>query len=150
MDAAKSKKKEKMRLSRLILILLVSVLVFTGATAFVYYNLHKPEIIKINMDLTAEDSNIIGINSDTDALHFGTVPRKGNSIKKIDIINNKNYPLFVNIIVEGNFRDWINISKNNFILEPKQSERIDFTAKIPEDAAYGTYNGTAYISLRRY
>ena len=150
MDAAKSKKKEKMRLSRLILILLVSVLIFAGATAFIYYYLHKPEIIKISMDLTVEDSNIIGINSDIDALHFGNIPRKGSSIRRVEIANNKDYPLFVSINITGNFAKWINISQNNFILMPREKLRIELKAEVPEDAPYMTYNGTAYILLRRY
>ncbi len=137
--------------SRNILFLsLVIVLIFSLATTYFYNYLHKPEIIKIDMDLIVDDTKIIGINPDTDALHFGTVPRKGSSTRKFNIANNKDYPLFINISLEGNFVEWINMSKNNFILEPRESELIAFTVKVPEDAPFKVYNSTAYVSLRRY
>ena len=139
-----------MKLSRLILLIFVLIFIFTGATAFIYYYLHKPEIIMINMDLSVEDSNIIGMNSDTDALHFGTFPRGSSSTRKLEIANNKDYLLFVNINISGNFAEWVNISQNNFILMPKENVRIEFKATVPEDAAYKVYDGTAYIVLRRY
>jgi len=139
-----------MKLSKFILIIAVVFFVLIGATSFFYYYLHRPEIITVSMDLTVEDTNIIGMNADADALHFGTVPRRGTSTRRMDIVNNQNYPLFVNISIEGDFTDWINVSDNNFILQPEESSRIIFKTKVPEDAPFRIYNGTVYITLRRY
>jgi len=139
-----------MKLSKIILILLIVFFVLIGATSFIYYYTHKAEIISISMDLIVEDSNIIGMNADADALHFGTVPKGGGSVRKLDITNKKNYPLSVNISIEGDFADWISISDNNFILQPEESLRVEFETKVPEDAPFRTYNSTAYVTLRRH
>ena len=139
-----------MKLSKFILILLIVFFVLIGATSFIYQYSHKPEIITVSMDLTVEDTNIIGMNADADALHFGTVPRKGTSIRRMGIANNQNYPLFVNISIEGDFTDWISISDNNFILQPKESLQVEFKTTVPKNASFKIYNGTAYIVLRRY
>jgi len=139
-----------MNTKNLLFVSLIIILVFSAGTVYIYNYLHKPEIIEIAMDLVVEDTKIIGVNPDTDALHFGTIPRKGSSTRKFNIANNKDYPLFINISLEGDFVQWINISKNNFILEPKESELIKFTVKVPGNAISKIYNGTAYVSLRRY
>ena len=139
-----------MRTSKLILILLILFFVLIGATSFTYYYLHKPDIIAVDMDLIVEDSKIIGVNSDTDALHFGTVPRGSMSIRKINISSNKDYPLLINVIIDGNFKDWVSVMNNTFILQPKELGQIEFIVKVPKNAPFNSYNGTAYIFLRRY
>ena len=140
----------KINIIKLILIILIISFVSIGATSTIYFYSHRPELIAVNMDLTVEDSGIMGMNADNDSLHFGSIPRGGTSIRKMNLANNKNYPLLFNITIEGNFKEWVHVSNNNFILQPKENKEMEFITKVPDDAPFNIYNGTVYITLRRY
>jgi hypothetical protein len=134
----------------LIIFILLLFIVTSGLTALFYSFYIVKDVKKMTMDLIVDDSGILGINSDTDGLHFGTVPRKGSSTRKMIINHKEDYPVLVTIHSFGNFLEWYNISDNNFVVEPNTDKEVKFTVKIPENATAGIYNGTVVIVTRRY
>jgi len=131
---------------RIIIILLAMVIGIFGTLA-VYYGFYIIEIEDIPMDVSVGTK--IGINSDKDALHFGTVLLGGTSQRKLFVANKNKFPVLFVIQVKGEFSDWITIKQNNFELAPYANTSVRFLAKAPEDVDFGTYNGTATIRAKR-
>ena len=138
-----------MKLIKLIIILLIVSFVILGSTSFIYYHLHKPEVIIVSMDLTVEDSDVIGFNSDTDALHFGTMPPGSRGNRIINISNNQDYPIIIQIAFEGDLAPLVIATPNPLIIQPDKTSSVLFEVTVPVGAKERTYNGTAYIIQRR-
>jgi hypothetical protein len=133
-----------------IIILSILILIISCGLTVIFYSFYIiKDVKKITMDLIVDDSGIVGVNSDTDGLHFGTVPRKGSSTRRMIINHKENYPVYVSIHAYGPFLEWLNISDYNLYLEPNEDREIKFTVKVPENADSGIYNGTVIVVTRR-
>jgi len=138
-----------MKAKHLFIWLFISLIIVSGFTALFYSFYIVKDVRRITADLVIENTEIVGMNTDADGLHFGTVPRKGTSIKRMIINHKQEYPLLVSIHSYGNFLQWLNISDINFVVYPNEDKEIKFTVKIPEDAPFGVYNGTLLVVMRR-
>ena len=94
------------------------------------------------MDIKIVDQGNIGLNSDTDGLHFGRIPKGGLVTRKIHISTEKCDKCKVSLIKTGDFKDWIMISKNNFYIYNNKTENVEIIVNAPFDAEIGEYNGT--------
>ncbi len=138
-----------MKLIKLIILILIIFFVIVGATSFTYYFMHKPEIIIVKMDLKVEDADLIGVNSDIDALHFGTLPPASGGTRMINVSNNQDYNLKVEVILEGELAPWVTVTPNPLILEPQETFALVFEVSVPGGAEEKIYTGTIYIIQRR-
>ncbi len=121
-------------------------------TSLAFYFYDKPmDIISVPITINVEDeSNIIGFASDKDIINFGTAPRGSGSLKRINLTNEKDFPLFFSIKTEGNFSTWISIENNNFVLYPGEIKEVKLTASVPGNALAGKYMGNLYIIIKRH
>ncbi len=123
----------------MILILLILILPMLLVRYFVKdYN-------EIKMDIRITDANTIGVNSDTDGLHFGRIPKGSNAFRKIHVYTEKCNKCKVSLVKTGDFKGWITISKNNFYIYNNKTEEVILNVNVPLDARMGDYNGTLKI-----
>ena len=92
-----------------------------------------------------EGENIMGINPLTDNLDFGDLSRNTGATRYISIENNGNYKIYIMVWKFGNITELIEISRNNFTLEPGDKERLEFQLMIPVSASDQRYEGSVWI-----
>ena len=93
--------------------------------------------------------NKYGFDINASALTFGMLMPGGSSSRDINIENKYNEKVKVNIYSEGDIKDFILVSENNFILEEDEAKSLSFTATAPLDADFRTYEGTVYIIIAK-
>ena len=102
----------------------------------------------IPMDIKVGD--VVGINIDADALHFGTLMGTGCSNRLITVKHEYNYPVKVMISIIGELESWTSIEENNFILNKNQEREVKFNVCAQPDAVkYKDYTSTARIVFKR-
>jgi hypothetical protein len=115
--------------------------------SWIYVNYVFVEIKVIPMDIKV--MNKVGLNSDTDALHFGKNFQGGAGMRMIQLTNNNDVPVRVNIVNKGNFSTWVTISENYSKILPGENSSIYYYVNVPIDAQLGYYNGTSTVIIRR-
>jgi len=136
-----------MRNKRIISIFLLAIIISVMLTVIYYFGIVLIEVEEFDMDILIGDN--VGFNTNTDALHFGTVYAGGRSTRSINVHNQNDFPIEVVIKMEGEVSDWILIANNNIILEPGSNTSIKFTADTPADVKKGAYQGKAKILIKR-
>jgi len=132
---------------RIIVALSLVLIIGVFASLSVYFGLFMVQIDTILMDL--EVAQRVSFNTDTDALHFGSVYKGGESTRTLNIANQNHYPVIINIENQGDFAHWVALEKNHFTLPPNSSTAVQFTAQPPMYAQYGEYSGQATIKVKR-
>lgn len=117
------------------------------ATVFLIYR-GSVEYIEYNMSL--EVGNSMGANLGADALYFGRVPKDSTASRKISIANNYHSQRKVIIKTYGELKDWVYISRNNFMIMPGKETNITFTAKVPKNATNQNLTGKVRIFLTKF
>jgi len=99
------------------------------------------------VEMMIEVAQKLGMNTDGGAINFGA-NFPGNQNKRFLEVS---FPekTKVEITLEGEMASWVELSVNNFVLEPDEIETVTFTAKIPEDADEGVYSGKAVLSFKK-
>lgn len=131
------------------LIILFFAIAITATTAtFVLYKINSPiETKELQMYLNVGEKP--GVNIDTDALYFGSVPPSGSSARQFEISNNKNYSIKVALLPKGELSSWTKVSENNILLKPYATKLVNITVFVPSDAKLGNYSGILVIEMRR-
>ena len=135
-----------MRKYRLFLILCIVAILCSVVTIMVYSFYVIEEIKTIDMYLKVDD--YVGINVDTDALHFGTVSPGGSGTRSVFLSNNYGKSLKVEIKVYGDLAEFVSVEKS-LVLSKNETKKISFTASIPKNALYGNYTGRAVFILKK-
>ena len=118
-------------------------------STLLFYSLYKVKHIE-TIPIDIKVSNVVGINLDDDAMHFGTLLNGGCSSRDVTIKHEYDHPVNVMISIIGDLEGWTSIEKNDFILEEGQEENVEFKICSPIDAIKDkTYTGTARIVLKR-
>lgn len=92
----------------------------------------------------------IGFNTDTDAIHFGTIPRGNMGSRNITIENSEHASARILIKTYGEISGWVDVSENNFVLKKGEKRDVKFTIILPEGIEKKKYSGTARIMLMRF
>ena len=136
------KRNEKKRLALIIVLLcciVISTIIFSISA---YYNVKPLAVKEVSMDVTVREGKKVGINADTDALHFGILQPVQKGARGINTTNNMDIPVRVQIYVSGNISEWITLSKNDYVLEPGNGEIVDVHLTVPYSGNDGNYTGT--------
>ena len=110
--------------------------------------LAKENILRIEeipMDFKVD--NYLGIVTDNDALHFGTLSPGNSGDRFISLKNDNTFPVTITITFKGEAGKYI-WTEPEFILEEGEEREITIRVTVPSDLAYGNYTGTAYITFR--
>lgn len=123
---------------------LISVAVVLAGAASSYFwfeNFLVSQIHETRMDIRVVSENVVGVTTDTDALHFGKTPPGGGASRIIILENKDQKPYFIQIKIFGNITQFITVSDNNFSIEPRTAKNVTVTATVPENANPGYYDG---------
>ncbi|MEM7825063.1 MAG: hypothetical protein QXO27_03780 [Candidatus Aenigmatarchaeota archaeon] len=122
----------------------------TRSDLFFYYEITKypssAEVLPIQL---TQERLTIGVVLDPWNLNFGTIPAGNNfGTRFINLVNKKENDVKIRLKVYGNITPFVNFSKNNFILLPKENVTLEVhfyaaTAKI------GNYSGEIDIVAQR-
>ena len=91
----------------------------------------------------------IGINTDTDALHFGGTIPGGTSQRSFRIQNDYGFRVMVRVNVQGDLANWTRFKPSTFSLRPGESRQVQFTCFVPKNAPYGNYTGIINVKIAR-
>ena len=133
----------KKRTFLLLCVIAAAISIVLTMFAFFYYNVYDTEVVAF--DFEVPDTPIASFNLDKDAIHFGSIPRGSSSLKSITIENERDS--FV--ILKPLGADYLNISKNYFIMPANKPTKIELSVDIPLDAKIGKYNGNLLIILKQ-
>lgn len=139
--------KRKFSVGRMKMAIIIAVCVVAGiAAAALMWNYGVTDVKEIPMSFFVE--NIGGMNVDTDAVYFGSVPRGSSSSRDIHIQSDED--LFVTAVAVGNISSVVTISENNFMVGPGTKKTLTLTATAPLDDPYITaYSGILRLIFRR-
>ena len=131
---------------KILAVVLVFSLCFATFLISHYWLEHKELAMSVDLHLTV--GNVLGLNTDTDAIWFGTVSRGNTGMKHINIAAGKTGVYVIKIQGEP-LDDWISVSKNNILLETGENKSISISVTVPMNAEFGDYNGTLEVYFRK-
>lgn len=92
-----------------------------------------------------EQNEKVGINPTSDKLDYGDLPKGKRMSRSIIIENNGDMNIYVMILKTGNISELIEISKNNFVLNSGDNEKIELPLELPISANKDKYDGKIII-----
>lgn len=132
-----------MEKNKILMLLLITAILSIILTYFFYQSAKIYSIKELKMDIII--GNYIGLNTDTDSIHFGTT-LPGTSANR-EIVLNADKEMLVNLKLSGNISSFIKIPENNFILSKNMQKSIKLTSVIPLNATKGVYTGILKITF---
>lgn len=136
-----------MKLGKFLVLLVVVVMLSVSITYILYKLYHKEVIInEFDMDITVTAEGIVGLNVDTDAIHFGIVPLGGGSTRRINVSNSEDYDVFIYLEKDYSvLSSLVRIDPNYFVLKSNENKRVDVAVRIPKDFEPGNYTGKVTV-----
>ena len=92
-----------------------------------------------------EKGGKIGVNPMTERLDYGDLPKGNASTRFVTIENNGKMGIYVAVVKYGGIAELIKISRNNFILDPEEKEKLEFLLEMPISANKEEYKGKVVI-----
>ena len=132
-----------MKLKKFLVLLITMIVIATSLTYVGYKSYYKKIIVsEFDMDITIPVEDMVGLNVDTDAIHFGIVPKGGGSTRHVNLTNSEDYGVFIYIEKDDSLLSSIvRIDPNYFTLESNGLESIDVAVSVPVDFEPGNYTG---------
>lgn len=118
-----------------VLIVIILVLALTQ-----YLNAARYEAL-----VQVKEGNTVGVNPTGSRLDFGDLPKDKSAIRHVTLESKGNTAAYVWVWKRGSIGDLMKVSKNNFILEPGKTEKLEFSVYIPNSAEYKYYKGKVVI-----
>jgi hypothetical protein len=132
-------------------VLIGFLLFFIIFLIFLYINFERDKVIDkrvIYAKVLVGDKYGFDINGT--ALTFGMItPGGSSSTREIELTNKYNRDVEVEIYSDGNIKDFLRISQENFILRRNESIKIKFTVSVPLECEFGTYEGNVKVLIKR-
>lgn len=122
-----------------IIYVVIGIILFVLVVQIVVADKYKAQVQVI------EEKGEVGINPLAERLDFGDLAREMSAIRYVSMENNGNFPIYVMVLKFGGVAELIELSKNNFTLEPGQKERLEFQIFIPVSAENRYYSGWVWI-----
>jgi hypothetical protein len=133
------------KLLKIIIILSVVFILSALAANMLISSLLIFDVQETKMDIKVIEENVVGLNIDTDAIHFGKVQRGAEGIRNITVTNDDSRPHLIQAKAYGNISGFVYMSENNFVLGSHEARNLSVMARPPIDAALGYYDGTLQI-----
>ena len=137
----------KKRQTALLVLLFVAVVAVTSLAAWSIFMGSIYQTIELPMEVYVD--NIAGFDVSKDQIRFGIVPPGSGSSRMLTVTAADERTL-VSIDSNGDITPWIDVSKNNFMLEPGQNTTVEVSVSVPQDVKPLAFrNGTLRITFRR-
>lgn len=135
--------KEKIKLGISILLFCVALLIF------LFFISNQNNIVeKKSVPVSLNISDKAGFNLNKSSLTFGNLLPGTSSKREIIIENNHEFPLNVELQIQGNIEKYLEYKKS-YTIEPKKKKEIPFVARIPEKEEQGNYSGEVIVVMRQ-
>ena len=94
---------------------------------------------------------MIGLNVDSDALHYGKIPSPGIGKRFITLRNQGDFDMEVSIGIDAEFSSWVKIPKNylKFIIKANETIEVPISVEIPVNAELKEYKGNLIVLFKR-
>lgn len=136
-----------MKLNKFLLLILTTIFVSFSLTFLFYTSYFIQDVQELDMKLKIGD--VVGLDTNTSVISFGIVLQGGSAQRYIILENMKDEPLRVHTKKSGEMAEWVYLSEDNFILEPKERKELIATAIPPKDAEKGAYKGKVRFIFTR-
>lgn len=129
--------------------ILIIVFLFVLAVAlFIVSIFDKGEVLDVKeFPVRIELANVTGLKVD-ESLDFGRIIHNANGLKKINIVNNHNFPVVAEFSAEGEVKDFLVYEEKVYFL-PLENKTIPIATIIFKNESYKEYFGTLKVVLRR-
>jgi hypothetical protein len=138
-----------MRISKvtLLLILVAACVLVSVIGALLFQRWYVVDVKSIPIEVTVTNTSLLGFNTGTDKLYFGTTNPGGISDRTAAIVTS--YESIVTVSVAGQVDGWVSVSENNIRMIPNEPRDIRVRLRVPENATPGNYTGAAIITYKR-
>lgn len=135
--------------SRRVLLSLAVLLFILSLLSFLFtflLSFQEPEVIDQRVYYARiQISDIYGVDVNSTALIFGSIPSGTRSRRYLDINNTHDFSLEVQVNPLGDMAKFID--RHKVIIGPRLSERIAIEAVSPEGMPHGIYEGSVEVTL---
>lgn len=118
---------------------LAILLVWVGVMQYIVAEKY-PVVMKV-----VGESEEISANAMSYGLDFGALPKGNSSVRFVTIDNKGNRDVYVKIYKWGGASKFIEIDRNNFVLEAGGSENLEFRLEVPSGVTEKQYKGKVII-----
>lgn len=130
------------------IILLLSIFLFgVSMTLIAYFGFYLTEYQNVPLDFLVQHG-VAGMDLDTDALHFGTVPPGGVARRSMTVTPVRDARLLVRF--RGAAAQFMSVAPNNIMVHEGVPFLLNFTVTIPENTSEGNYTGEARFFFFRW
>jgi len=119
------------------------ILFFVFLILFIFILFLIPKESK-SFDITLNVGEKIGVEINNSALKFGTVIPGSESVKKVFIDNNHDYPIKAKIKYDGSVSPFLNVEPS-IEINAGQNYTLPIIMIVPLNASYGNYSGKLKI-----
>jgi len=132
-----------MKLKKFLILLITMIVIATSLTYVGYKSYYKKIIVsEFDMDITIPVKDMVGLNADIDAIHFGIVPRGGGSTRHVNLTNSEEHSVFIYVEKDDSLlSSLVRVEPNYFTLEGNGQEKVDVAVSVPDDFEPGNYTG---------
>ncbi len=92
-----------------------------------------------------ESEDEVRVNPTTEKLDFGDISRNNGMSRYVTLKSEGKTSAHIMVWKFGEISDLVKISKNRFVIEPGQEERLSFTINVPPSAEIKQYTGRVWI-----
>ena len=132
--------KNKLFIAAVLLIILILIILF-----YKYYSVYNIE----KLDIKVEVGEGVGLDVSKDYVGFGIVSHGNSAARDIILSHSYDKNLMIKMHVEGELRDWIVFSENNFFLEPGAEKKVGVSLFVPKEASKGKYESELIVVYKK-
>ena len=129
---------------KILLYILVFALLFSSFFTF-FYGRTLVDYREIPIYISVGDH--LGFNTNNSALYFGTLQKGSYAFRSFVVKNEKCEDCIVELRVDPFLVRWVYFDQETFRLKKGESQEITAYAFVPDDAAFGNYEGRLYVLL---
>lgn len=122
------------------IVMWIIAIIIVIVAAVQYINAAKYEAL---VQVINEDK--IGVNPTGLKLDFGDLPHNKSATRSVILSSTGNTSSYIMVWKFGDISDLIKVSRNYFTLKSHTTEKLEFTASIPNSAEYKYYKGKVVI-----
>ena len=134
-----------LKLKRLLIICAVFTLLILIILFYKYYSVYNIE----KLDIKVEVGEGVGLDVSKDYVGFGIVSHGNSAARDIILSHSYDKNLMIKMHVEGELRDWIVFSENNFFLEPGAEKKVGVSLFVPKEASKGKYESELIVVYKK-
>ena len=131
---------------KLFFYLLVLIILLSGIFTF-FYTRTLVDYQEIPIFISVGDH--LGFKVNNSALYFGTLQKGSYAFRSFVVKNEKCEDCIVELRVDHFLVRWVYFDQKTFRLKKDESKEITSYAFVPDDAAFGNYEGRLYIIFKK-